>query len=186
MKIGCLGWGSLVWNPKDLPVRGLWFSDGPLLPIEFARQSKDERITLVLCEGVSLVRSLWALMSVDGIDEAVKRLAERERIPSKNISTSLGIWSSDSKDTNELTQMIGNWAESLALDAVIWTALPPKFNGEKGKMPSADEVILHLSNLPHEKRKHAEEYIRMTPRQIDTDYRRKIEAALHWTPLSKI
>jgi hypothetical protein len=74
----------------------------------------------------------------------------------------------------------------MALDVVIWTALPPKFRGENGKMPSADDVITHLSDLRHEKRKHAEQYIRMTPRQIDTNYRRQIEVALHWTPLSEI
>lgn len=182
MKIGCLGWGSLVWNPKDLPVRGLWFSDGPFLPIEFARQSKDDRITLVLCEGVLFVRSLWSLMSVDSIGEAAKRLADREQTPEKNI----GIWSRDSEKVDEFGQMIGVWAEHISLDAVVWTALTSKFKGENGRMPSADEVVFHLSNLPHEKRKKAEEYIRMTPRQIDTNYRRQIEAALHWTPLGKI
>lgn len=82
--------------------------------------------------------------------------------------------------------MIGNWAERISLDAVIWTALLPKFNGERGKIPSSDEVIFYLSNLPDEKRRHAEEYIHMVPRQIDTDYRRKIETVLRWTSLSKI
>lgn len=186
MKIGCLGWGSLVWNPKGLPVCGLWFSDGPFLPIEFARQSKDDRITLVLYEGVALVRSLWSLMSVDSIDEATERLAEREGILGKNIARDIGVWPQNSENANPFEQMIGEWAGRMTLDAVIWTALPPKFKGENGKMPSADEVISHLSNLPHEKRKQAEKYIRMTPRQIDTNYRRQIEAVLHWTPLSEI
>jgi hypothetical protein len=125
-------------------------------------------------------------MSANSIDEAAENLAAREGMPAKNINTSIGIWSLGSSNSNKLTQMIGNWAESLALDAVIWTALPPKFNGESGKIPSADEVIAHLSNLPHEKQNHAEEYVRMAPRQIDTDYRRKIEAELHWTSLSTI
>lgn len=69
----------------------------------------------------------------------------------------------------------------MALDAVVWTKLGPKFNCEDGRVPKADEVIAHLSALPHEKRRNAEEYIRRTPPQIDTDYRRKIEAALHWS-----
>lgn len=186
MKIGCLGWGSLVWNPKGLPLRGLWFSDGPFLPIEFARQSKDDRITLVLCEGVPLVRSLWSLMSVDGIDEAAKCLAEREGILEKNVARDIGRWLGDSENVNECVRMIGEWAGRMALDAVVWTALPPRYKEENGKIPTADDVIFHLSNLSHEKRRYAEEYIRMTPRQIDTNYRRQIEAALHWTPLSEI
>lgn len=184
-KIGCLGWGSLVWNPQALPVRGTWFKDGPFLPIEFARQSRDGRITLVLVSGKPFVRSLWSLLSVDSVDTAIEALAEREGIPEKNSKTHVGVWLKESEEADEFQKLIGEWARTIAIDAVIWTALTPKFEGTR-IVPSADEVISHLSNLPYEKRKHAEEYIRMTPRQIDTDYRRKIESVFHWTPISKI
>lgn len=82
-------------------------------------------------------------------------------------------------------RLVGNWAERMNLDAVIWTALPPKFKGGT-RIPSVEEVISYLSGLSYEKRKHAETYIRMAPRQIDTDYRRKIQAVLHWSPLGEI
>ena len=82
-------------------MRGSWFSDGPFLPIEFVRQSKDDRITLVLSEGVSLVRSLWSLMSVDSMDEAAKCLAEREGILEKNIARDIGKWPQNSENENE-------------------------------------------------------------------------------------
>ena len=48
MKIGCLAWGSLVWDPQarkvDLPGK----EEGPTLPVEYVRQSLDKRLTLVL------------------------------------------------------------------------------------------------------------------------------------------
>ncbi len=47
-QIAILGWGSLIWSPRDLSMTGQW-QPGPSPPIEFARKSADGRLTLVLC-----------------------------------------------------------------------------------------------------------------------------------------
>ena len=90
MKIACLGWGSLVWDSRGLPVHKPWFMDGPLLPIEFVRQSEGGRITLVLVSNLACVRSLWALMSVTDLAKAKEELADREGIKEKYISKYIG------------------------------------------------------------------------------------------------
>jgi hypothetical protein len=56
--IACIGWGSLIWDKCDLDVDGEWRSDGPMLPVEFACQSSDGRITLVLVNGFQPVPTL--------------------------------------------------------------------------------------------------------------------------------
>jgi hypothetical protein len=72
----------------------------------------------------------------------------------------------------------------MGLDAVVWTALPPKFKGKDDVVPSVVDVVQHLSDLPAEKRRNAEAYVRRTPLQIDTAYRRQIEFKLGWTPIA--
>jgi hypothetical protein len=52
-------------------------------------------------------------------------------------------------------------------------------------LPTSDEIVAYLGNLPSEKKKRAEEYIRRAPPQIDTPYRRRIEAEFGWTPVSR-
>ena len=86
MKIACIGWGSLIWNPRNLKIRQKWFEDGPLLPIEFARQSGDKRITLVIEEKSDPIRTLWALMSVNDIKEAKESLRKREGCSEEKIA----------------------------------------------------------------------------------------------------
>lgn len=189
MLIACLGWGSLVWDPRELPIRGIWHQDGPFLPIEFARQSRDGRITLVIVpdKSVPLVRSLWALFSLNNLVKARAALAAREGITA-NIKDHIGVWKNGDKvGGNKIVSMISQWAKSLKIDAVLWTNLPPQFEVDtkiqKGYMPSKEEVVYYLENIAsHEIRKSAERYIRMTPPQIDTEYRRYIELKLGWTP----
>jgi hypothetical protein len=45
MRIAILAWGSLIWNPRYLPLASEWVLGGPVLPIEFARVSADGRLT---------------------------------------------------------------------------------------------------------------------------------------------
>ena len=184
MKIACLGWGSLIWMQGSLPIRRGWFSDGPLLPIEFARESGDRRITLVLANVNHRVRTLWALMSVDTLDRAKSALAEREGIRESNIRYSVGYWDFESGSSHgEYAAEIGGWAKQLALDAVVWTNLKVGFNVNRGELPQYDQILEHIRCLSHEERVVLEEYVRKTPTQIDTEYRRNLERDLGWTPI---
>jgi hypothetical protein len=42
MNIACIAWGSLLWKPQPLKLASGWHRDGPLLPLEFVRQSDDD------------------------------------------------------------------------------------------------------------------------------------------------
>lgn len=181
MNIACLGWGSLIWDPQALPIQKCWFKDGPLLPIEFARYSRD-RITLVIVPEVRDVRSLWTLMIVPDLDTAKQKLAEREGISMENIPRYIGYVSSSGSSYGQCSEVIGRWAWHIGLDGVVWTNLPPKFQNEV-RIPTVEEVLYFLQTLSTETKHRAEEYIRKTPRQIDTAYRRRIEQELNWHPL---
>ena len=184
MLIACLGWGSLVWDPRELPVRREWFTDGPLLPIEFARKSRDDRVTLVLLDKAPVIRSLWALMSVRELQAAKEALADREGATGKDKTKDIGYWSRSGNCAGVGVEVIEGWARNVGIEAVIWTALPATF-GDEYRPDLADDVIDHLRSrsLSHERRQNAEWYIRRTPRQIDTEVRRRIERELGWLPM---
>jgi len=178
-KIACLAWGSLVWDPRELPIRQEWFKDGPFAPIEFARQSDDGRITLVVDPAAKPVCVLWTQMLLRNLDEARKALRDRERISGANWLSRIGSWQRRERRPHGIPEL-PQWAEAHDLDAVIWTALGPRFAGED-RTPSAEEVIAYLRALSGDTLIRAREYIERAPRQIETAYRRHIKDALGWS-----
>ena len=76
---------------------------------------------------------------------------------------------------------LSEWAAFRDVQHVIWTALPPKFEGEE-MVPTADAVVSYLRQLEGDCRTRAENYIRCAPRKIRTEYREKIEDDLQWIP----
>ena len=189
MKIAILAWGSLIWQPKDLffDTEFGWKEDGPILPIEFARISKDGRLTLVITENGSLVPTLYTISKYETLDEAILNLAVREGSTKKKNG-------SYEKTKNEFShnfffeQNILDWMNEKDFDAVIWTNLGENWDikndtGEIVETIEPDERIEYLKSLKGNASALAEEYIRKTPVQIKTKYRALIEEKLNWKPI---
>lgn len=175
MKIACLGWGSLIWKPQDLPVIGEWRNDGPFLPIEFARVSDGGELATVICINAEPVRVLWAWLDIDNVSLACDALRQREGIPDERVD-GVGLLVIDEMPEGELAE----WAQGQGIEAVIWTALPARSADMEGRAPTVTEAIVYLDSLTGETRDHARDYIKAVPEQIDTVYRRAIVKALGW------
>lgn len=185
MKIACLGWGSLIWEPKELEeyISSEWHVDGPDLPVEFARESGRNRITLVLVEGAKCSPSLWAMLNVANIDDAKSALAKREGISDKFKENSIGFWDAHSnKMHGKCANVISQWALEKGLDGVVWTNLKAGTGKIKnGVAPTLDEIIKYFNDL--DDCASAEEYVRKTPAQVRTEFRSGIEEQLGWYPI---
>lgn len=191
MNIGILAWGSLIWQPKDLffDTEFGWKEDGPILPIEFARISKDGRVTLVITQNGTFVPTLYTASKYKTLDEAILNLAVREGSGRRSIG-------SYDKTKNEFShnvffaENILDWMNENDFDAIIWTNLGENWNlkNEKGEIIiqiRPENRIEYLKSLKGNTSALAEEYIRKTPVQIKTKYRAKIEAELNWKPILK-
>lgn len=175
MKIACLAWGSLVWKPGALPVCSLWHTDGPALPVELCRVGDGGELATAICMNAPAVASLWALLDTPSLEDACQALREREQIPHSR-DDGIGSFICSDRSTGVLAQ----WARERELDAVIWTALPPRFAGIEARIPTVDDVIDYLQSLTGEVRVHAREYIEQLPQQIATPYRDVIRRSLGW------
>lgn len=178
--IAFLAWGSLVWNPGALPIHRQWHLDGPFVRAEFLRKSRDGRLTLVLAQDVEPVRSLWATYDGTSLQDACIALCDREGIPQRNVATSIRSWSRGQASPSCMLEL-EPWAMTRGVQSVVWTSLPPKFEGNDASAPSVEVVLKYLAGLTGPTRDLAEQYVRRAPRQIDTYYRRRIEAALGWS-----
>lgn len=179
-RIAVIGWGSLIWEPKELDVEPTWHTDGPMLPVEFARVSSRNRLTLVLRDNVPLQPTLWALSHKNTLLEAIKDLAKREETPDSNI----GRWpcqQTGGECKKRVLSIIAEWACHHTLDGVVWTALGPKKPSEGKGVATDQELIEYLHGLvEHDKAAAAKEYVEKAPSQIQTPLRARIGRELGW------
>jgi hypothetical protein len=200
MKIAVLGWGSLIWDRGCLRIIGssykqpteAWRSDGPKLPVEFARISEDKRLTLVVLTadeekelGAKRVPVLWAIMETNDMVVAIKELYCREGMYS---SEKIGYY--EVKDGNpvvwpkgaNIEGSIKDWASRKEINAVIWTGLESQFEKKTGNKLTGSNVIDYLKGLSNCEEMKAGVYVRRTPAQIQTKFRYIIEKELGWVP----
>lgn len=163
--IVCIGWGPLVYEPRELPC-GQWHDDGPSPPVEFVHESGNRRITLVIYPEGPRVLTLWPVLNVPDLLAARDKLGVREydRAGPKWIEKNIGIWNgADGTSRGREADTIAAWAKPRELGGAVWTSLPPKFGGVDDEVPSVDDVIVYLDALRGAERDEAEKYVRKAP-----------------------
>ncbi|PWS32627.1 hypothetical protein [Pedobacter paludis] len=189
MKIAVLGWGSLIWDKRNLSIAdGKWHENGPALPIEFARISSDGRLTLVIKPNWTDVVTLYAISLFDDIDHAVENLRAREGTVVENIG--YYNFSNGEKRVREANESIlprlQSWAVEIGIDAVIWTDLSPNFS-IRLKIPfNMENIKKYLNGVESGTFKIAKGYIDNAPKQVDTRFRRDIGEFLEESNKSRL
>jgi hypothetical protein len=179
MKIAIIGWGSLIWDPRDLPREGTWQGDGPELQIEFSRISRDARLTLVIdfTHG-SPVKTMHVQSPRASLEDARNDLRKREGITSdKKIGWVDVIHDTDSRRNAtgqaDVHTTIRNWCGEKGYGGAVWTALESNFEKETGIKFSADAAVSYLKRLPKNVQKEARKYIHNAPDCVVTQVRQK-------------
>ena len=183
MRIAVIGWGSLIWCPGCLNIKSRWYTNGPKLPIEFSRVSKDGRLTLVITPKVDPVQTLWAVSTFEDVGQAAENLRKREGT-SKAYIGQLAIGKPSNRDTG--SEAVSAWLREQNIEAAVWTTLPPKAPPNSDTPMNAQRAVDHINGLDNDKRQRAEEYVRNTPEQIETKIRKRLREEFDWdnNPLS--
>ena len=182
-KIAVLGWGSLVWDPRDLQAAEKFAPDGPLLPIEFCRISGDGRLTLVIDETFGAICTTYSAPSaLENLDAAIEDLGVREGMLDARGVGFVELASGKQSDIAierhpNAVATIAAWAQSNGYDATIWTALASNFEEHGGEPFSVTAAIQYLDGL--EKRDAAKfasalATIRTAPPKVETPVRAEV------------
>lgn len=182
MKIAFLGWGSLIKEPRDLPIEGDWQKDGPKLWIEFSRISRNGKragcLTLVIDEKCdSEVTTLYVLSTRNDLSPAIADLQKREGTPTLDdigfceVATRRFAPNATSRHPKSCERILA-WAKGKKLDAVVWTALSRRFKDATGIPFTPEAALKYLNELPAPTRALALDYIHSAPEQTMTPFRR--------------
>lgn len=188
MRIAILGWGSLIWQPKNLNynLEHGWNPDGPYLPIEFSRISANGRLTLVIDKNATPVKTLFSISNYSELDIAILDLAVREGCSKEKIGSCRKVDKDCifNPDNFLFKKEIEKWLIlNPELDAVIWTNLSVKFKDAINLEYNSENVIKYLQALPKDTQVLAEEYIRKAHQQIQTKMRDIIEKTFNWSKI---
>jgi hypothetical protein len=177
MKIVILGWGSLVWDPRQLPIKNKWHLNGPKLPIEFSRISTDARLTLVIDEknGVN-VPTRFAESKRSVLADAAEDLKKREGTKICNIGFTDRDECSASflkNNSHRIAQIrIIPWLSLSNFDAVVWTHLTSNYELKTKRKFTIVDAANYLISIPSNCRKKALEYIEKAPSEVETPLRK--------------
>lgn len=164
---------------------------GPALPIEFARRSSDDRVTLVLA-GEQTSPTFWTMSRCDSFEGACENLRQREGRPRRGdihctLGSGLRTFRNERPDSAclDASEFVEDWLTGQSdLDGAVWTGLPPKGFTTASPQALATQVISHLKGLDPPAADRAKEYIRHAPEGIRTPVRHAIEQAFpSWTPV---
>lgn len=188
LRIACIGWGSLLWDPRTLPRAGDFAQDGPVLPIEFSRVAVDGRVTLVVDPASDPVPTYSVPLSVGDLDEAVEALALREKVGPARRDAWIALEVKGRAEAargevpSPVRSHVAAWLADSAYDAVVWTALPSRTPAGGFARPSVEVLLAHVATLEGPALARAEEYVRRAPSAVRTAYRARFESELGWTP----
>ena len=149
-KIVYLGWGSLLWNYKDLKIDD-WQQIDLQLPLEFSRMSQDGRLTLVIDEKNGAINKIWSTQAhYKNIDIAINALKKREKTLKSAISyINLPKKRYRIRNTSpKLTQEIVMWALKEKIDVIIWTDLSSNWQQIRGKEYSIEDALQYFKSAP--------------------------------------
>jgi hypothetical protein len=183
MRIAILGWGSLVWDRRDLMLAGPFKPNGPSLPVEFSRVSLDRRLTLVIDEDRGTPCTTYVALSAHlDLDEAIDNLRRRENMPGADGIGFVDAHAHRRSDTAwerhpRAVLAIENWAPRYGYSAAIWTALASNFHEpDKGGGPfSVEAALAYLAALDAEQRAGALHYFRHAPPEIRSPLRAAVD-----------
>jgi len=175
-RIAVLGWGSLIWEPRDdyKKLIGSWEDDGPILSIEFSRisSSRNGALTLVIDpDNRSQVQTKYTLSKRTNLEDAACDLRTREGTVIRHIGlidleTNFvrGHWTA-------VIDKIKLWAIEKKFRSVIWTDLPSNYTEKTGKIFTPENAIEYLKSLPVDGQRSAKEYIKNAPNEVQTPFR---------------
>ncbi len=179
VRIAVVGWGSLIWHPASLRVSTRWRRDGPRLPVEFARISKDGRLTLVIRPGSEDQTTYWAVSELTALDEARNNVRARENSGLTDIHYVRRDDRAEEAVPRDMLMTISTWlAGHQDVDAVMWTALPSNWRDKRQSDFTPEDALEYVRELrsanDQTRYLRAREYVTKAPPQIDTAVRRAL------------